>query len=112
MALLQDNARAAPLSCALETESTSTVLQYIQSMERLLIVVQELSLAKTLERIMEIVRVAARELTRSDGACFILKEGDCCYYADEDAIAPLWKGSDFPWMFVLAVGQCAIEFRR
>ncbi|WP_347279983.1 diguanylate cyclase [Leptolyngbya sp. FACHB-60] len=65
-------------------------------MERLLIVVQELSLAKTLERIMEIVRVAARELTRSDGACFMLKEGDCCYYADEDAIAPLWKGKRFP----------------
>lgn len=96
MVLLQDNARAVPLSCALEAESTPTVLQYVQSMERLLIVVQELSLARTLERIMEIVRVAARELTHSDGACFVLQEGDCCYYADEDAIAPLWKGERFP----------------
>ena len=26
----------------------------------------------------------------------MLKEGDCCYYADEDAIAPLWKGKRFP----------------
>ncbi|GAB4155410.1 MAG: hypothetical protein Fur0046_35340 [Cyanobacteria bacterium J069] len=65
-------------------------------MERLLIVVQELSLARSMERIMEIVRTEARELTHSDGACFVLREGECCYYADEDAIAPLWKGQRFP----------------
>ncbi|WP_353932556.1 sensor domain-containing diguanylate cyclase [Okeanomitos corallinicola TIOX110] len=70
--------------------------QYLQAMERLLIVVQELSLARSLERIMEIVRVAARELTASDGASFVLRDNGYCYYADEDAIAPLWKGQRFP----------------
>ncbi len=64
--------------------------------ERLVSVVQELSLARELKTIMEIVRHAARELTGADGATFILREGGFCYYADEDAISPLWKGKRFP----------------
>jgi light-regulated signal transduction histidine kinase (bacteriophytochrome) len=45
---------------------------------------------------MAIVRRVARELTGADGATFVLRDGDKCYYADEDAIAPLWKGQRFP----------------
>lgn len=63
---------------------------------RLLEVVQELSLARDLETIMRIVRTAARELAGSDGATFVLRDGDNCHYADEDAIEPLWKGLKFP----------------
>lgn len=65
-------------------------------MERLIGVVQELSLARDLPRIQEIVRRAARQLTGADGATFVLREGDLCHYADEDAIEPLWKGLRFP----------------
>ena len=43
-----------------------------------------------------VVRVAARRLTGADGATFVLRDGDSCYYADEDAISPLWKGQRFP----------------
>lgn len=57
---------------------------------------QELSLARDLDAIMAIVRRAARELTQADGATFVLREGAQCYYADEDAVAPLWKGKRFP----------------
>ncbi len=57
--------------------------------------VQQLSLAHTLEDITNIVRSAARQLTGADGATFVLKDGQLCYYADEDAIAPLWKGQRF-----------------
>lgn len=64
--------------------------------EMLLEVVQQLSQAKDLETIMHIVRKAARKLTGADGATFVLREGNQCYYADEDAIAPLWKGKKFP----------------
>ena len=42
-----------------------------------------------------IVRKAARELTEADGVTFVLRQGNHCYYADEDAIAPLWKGRRF-----------------
>ncbi len=65
-------------------------------MERLINTVQELSLARDLESVMRIVRTAARELTGADGATFVLREGDYCHYADEDAISPLWKGCRFP----------------
>ena len=67
-----------------------------QSMSRLVATVQELSLARDLPSIMAIVRHAARELTGADGASFVLREGDLCHYADEESIAPLWKGQKFP----------------
>jgi signal transduction histidine kinase len=63
---------------------------------RLVGAIQELSLARDLESVMYVVRHAARELTGADGATFVLREGDKCFYADEEAIAPLWKGSRFP----------------
>jgi len=69
---------------------------YLHGMERLVTAVQELSLARDLNQVMAIVRQAARELTGADGATFVLREGELCFYADEDAIAPLWKGSRFP----------------
>lgn len=64
--------------------------------ERLLVAVQELSLADSLEEVQQVVRTAARDLGACDGATFVLRDGDQCYYADEDAIAPLWKGHRFP----------------
>jgi signal transduction histidine kinase len=65
-------------------------------MERLLQTVQELSMARDLDTIMAIVRKAARALTGADGATFVLRDGEFCYYAEEDAIEPLWKGLRFP----------------
>lgn len=69
---------------------------YVAGMERLVEVIQELSMARSLERVMEIVRRAAREIVGADGATFVLRDGGQCYYADEEAIAPLWKGRRFP----------------
>lgn len=63
---------------------------------RLVRIIQDLSLARDLERVIAIVRRGARELTGADGATFILREGEVCYYVDEDAISPLWKGKRFP----------------
>lgn len=58
--------------------------------------VQQLSQARDIDTVTAIVRTAARKLTGADGATFVLKDKDHCYYADEDAIAPLWKGQRFP----------------
>jgi len=66
------------------------------AVDRLVSVIQQLSLAHDMETIMAIVRGAARELTGADGATFVLREGDFCHYLDEDALGPLWKGSRFP----------------
>lgn len=43
-----------------------------------------------------VVRTAARRLTGSLGATFVVREDEHCFYADEDSIAPLWKGQRFP----------------
>lgn len=65
-------------------------------LENLVEAIQQLSMARDLDRVMTIVRTAARRLGGADGAALVLREGDLCYYADEDAIAPLWKGQRFP----------------
>lgn len=64
--------------------------------ERLVAAVQQLSLARDIPTVTRIVRTAARQLTGADGATFILKRDEHCFYADEDAIGPLWKGKSFP----------------
>ncbi|MEJ1965867.1 MAG: ATP-binding protein [Gammaproteobacteria bacterium] len=69
---------------------------HVRGMQHLVTVVQRLSQARTLESIQSIVRRAARELTHADGATFVLRDVNLCYYADEDAISPLWKGQRFP----------------
>lgn len=57
--------------------------------------IDKLSRAKSLDQVMRIVRQSARALTGADGTTFVLLDGDRCFYADEDAIAPLWKGKRF-----------------
>jgi signal transduction histidine kinase/ActR/RegA family two-component response regulator len=69
---------------------------YVEAMAHLVEVVQSLSQARDIDAISAIVRKAARDLTGADGATFVLRDGNQCYYADEDAIEPLWKGKRFP----------------
>jgi two-component system CheB/CheR fusion protein len=63
---------------------------------RLLRVTRDLSFCRDLATLTATVGKAARELTGADGVTFVFREGDMCYYADEDAIAPLWKGARYP----------------
>ncbi|MGN6256164.1 MAG: diguanylate cyclase domain-containing protein [Solirubrobacterales bacterium] len=67
-----------------------------EALDSLLGAVQELSLARSVEDVQRVVRRAARQLAAADGATFVLRDEDRCFYADEDAIAPLWKGQRFP----------------
>jgi signal transduction histidine kinase/DNA-binding NarL/FixJ family response regulator len=67
-----------------------------QSVHRLIEAVTQLSMARDLATVQDIVRHAARAINGADGATFVLRDGHECYYADEDAIAPLWKGQRFP----------------
>jgi putative nucleotidyltransferase with HDIG domain len=68
----------------------------LRPMGELVDAVQALSLARSVAEIQAIVRSAARRLTGADGATFVLRDGEYCFYADEDAISPLWKGQRFP----------------
>lgn len=82
--------------------------RWAKGMEHLVGVIQDLSLARTLEEITKIVRHAARHLTGADGATFVLRDGNQCYYVDEDAIGPLWRGSRFP-MSACISGWCMLN---
>jgi PAS domain S-box-containing protein len=73
--------------------------------ESVVAIVRRLSKAHSLSEIMEIVTQATRPLLAADGVTFVLKDGDQCHYADEDAISPLWKGKRFP-MHACASGWC------
>jgi diguanylate cyclase (GGDEF)-like protein len=83
-------------SAPLSLSTVSSTLTEQSAAELLIETVQALSLARDLEQIINIVRTAARRLTGADGASFILREGDNCFYADEDVVSPLWKGQRFP----------------
>jgi signal transduction histidine kinase len=61
----------------------------------LLDTVTDLASARTLDDVTRIVRGSARALTQADGVTFVLRDNGQCFYADEDAIGPLWKGSRF-----------------
>lgn len=96
-AALRRNAKPAPAQLAPAPVPAVQVTPPPQAAMLLLIdVVQKLSLARGLDAIVDIVRKAARQLTGCDGATFVLRDGPYCYYVDEDAISPLWKGQRFP----------------
>ncbi len=59
-------------------------------------IVQELSLARTLDRVAEIVRHGAREMAAADGATFVLRDGDQCFYKDEEAHRAAVERQRFP----------------
>lgn len=79
-----------------ETTPSSRGAAQEQATSLLIGAVQRLSLARTVGEVQEIVRTTARALCGADGATFVLRDGTRCYYADEDAISPLWKGQRFP----------------
>jgi signal transduction histidine kinase/ActR/RegA family two-component response regulator len=81
-------------------------------LEQVLHAVGELSRARSIERIAELLCRAARSLTGSDGAAVALREGPAWRYLEENAVGPLWKGQRFELSddvvgFVTAQRQCA-----
>lgn len=68
----------------------------IDTVEHLVDVVHQLSLAKSFDTIVDIVRGEARLLLNAQGATVIVRDGEFSFYVDEDAIAPLWKGARIP----------------
>jgi two-component sensor histidine kinase len=74
----------------------------------LVAVVRRLAIAHSLPEIMEVTTKAARTLLQADGVTFVLREGDLCYYAEEDAVSPLWKSRRFP-MNTCISGWCMTE---
>lgn len=58
--------------------------------------IERLAGARSIEDVAAVVRTAARQISGADGVTFVLRDGDYCWYFDEEAISPLWKGQRFP----------------
>jgi len=63
---------------------------------RLLVAARDLATARDVAAVAAITCAAARELIGADGTTFVLRDGQECVCADENANALLWKGCRFP----------------
>lgn len=81
------------LNAARETQRLATLTE---ARALLVDLVKQLSMARSVDAIAQVVRRGARQLTGADGATLVLREGELCHYVDEDAIGPLWKDQRFP----------------
>lgn len=70
--------------------------QGVRGISGLAAAVTALAQCRTVEDVQRVVLHAARELTGCDGATFALRDGEQCFFVDEDAVSPLWKGQRFP----------------
>src|SRR6218665_742707 len=82
-----------PLHAARERERLAALTR---GRALLIDIVKELSLARSTDAIVDIVRRGARRLNNADGATVVLRDDDKCHYIAEDAIGPLWSGLKFP----------------
>ncbi len=71
-------------------------------------VVLKLSACQTTDDVVRVLRESTRSLINAEGITVVLRDVDKCYYVDEDAIGPLWKGLRFP-MSACISGWCMIH---
>ena len=58
--------------------------------------IEKLAGAGEINDIVATLRATARRLIGADGIAVILREDEQCWYVEEDAMGPLWKGHRFP----------------
>lgn len=58
--------------------------------------IEKLAGAGDMDDVVAILRATARRLVGADGIAVILREDEQCWYVEEDAVGPLWKGRKFP----------------
>jgi len=58
--------------------------------------IETLAGAGGMDDVVATLRSTARRLIGADGIAVILRENEQCWYVEEDAMGPLWKGHKFP----------------
>ena len=58
--------------------------------------IEKLASAADIDDVIETLRASARRLIGADGIAVILRDNEQCWYVEEDAMGPLWKGQKFP----------------
>lgn len=62
----------------------------------LIAAIERMASSRSFEAVITILRETARAVVGADGIAVILREGNSCFYAVEDACEPLWAGQRFP----------------
>jgi PAS domain S-box-containing protein len=63
---------------------------------RLIVAGERLATARSMKAVVDILRATAREIAEAEGIAVVLRDGEFCHYAAEDAVGPLWAGKRFP----------------
>ena len=56
---------------------------------------EQLSQARCMEEVVELLRRTARRIVGADGIAVVLRDGGFCHYVAEDAEEPLWQGQRY-----------------
>jgi diguanylate cyclase (GGDEF)-like protein len=59
-------------------------------------VISNVSRVDNFPELQTLLKKAAKQLTASDATSLILRQGEKCFYLDEESAKPLWKGMSFP----------------
>ncbi|HYY43383.1 MAG TPA: PAS domain S-box protein, partial [Pyrinomonadaceae bacterium] len=81
---------------ARERNALAEVERRLRESDQLTALYRELTGALALHEVTAAICRAVRAIVGADGAAFVLGEGEEVYYADENAITPLWQGRRFP----------------
>ncbi|UAK25764.1 ATP-binding protein [Sphingomonas nostoxanthinifaciens] len=56
---------------------------------------ERLAAARSMDEVVEVLRRTARDAVGAEGIAVVIRDEGKCFYAAEDAVAPLWAGSRF-----------------
>jgi signal transduction histidine kinase len=63
---------------------------------RLIAAGERLATARSMKAVVDVLRTTAREIAGAEGIAVVLRDGEFCHYAAEDAVGALWTGQRFP----------------
>ncbi|WP_454884808.1 ATP-binding protein [Sphingomonas oryzagri] len=63
---------------------------------RLIAAGERLATARSMKAVVDVLRTTAREIAGAEGIAVVLRDGEFCHYAAEDAVGKLWTGQRFP----------------
>jgi PAS domain S-box-containing protein len=63
---------------------------------RLIAAGERLATARSMKAVVDILRTTARDIAEAEGIAVVLRDGEFCHYAAEDAVGSLWTGQRFP----------------
>ena len=79
-----------------ELDANHSIGEAEAGLTTLIELIESLSATRTIEEVADVVRSAARRILKADGVAFVMRDKEQCWYVNEDAIGPLWKGKRFP----------------